>query len=242
MLFDQNIVITEVLAMTGNCKKSKVQSVLGRNFHSISLRRSGTVRFWCGEDAFVSVPGSITFMPADTPYSTEVLEESELLVVHFKTASPLGCSAFCTEAEGNAELKDLFAALCRGADGYRRFSLFYSLLAALDRPLVPKRMRRAKEYMDLHYAEPITIAALAAEAGLSEVHFRNEFKKYFGCPPLSYLKGVRLEQASRLLLMGEYAVAEVAGRCGFDSISYFSYEFHRLKGMSPGAYQKALLI
>ena len=240
-MFEQNLVVTEISPMEAKCKKSKVESVSGRPFHSISLRKSGRVRFRCGDVSVESKEGDITFMPAGAAYMTEVLEESELLVIHFKTVAPLAQPPLFMEVGGNAELKDLFGALCGGAEGYRCFSLFYSLLASLDRPLVPKRMRCAKEQIDRCYAEPLTVAALAAEAGISEVHFRKEFKKYFGQSPLAYLKGVRLEQASRLLLSGEYSVAEVATRCGFESISYFSYEFHRLKGISPAAYQKALI-
>ncbi len=243
MLFDQNIVVKAVWALDGCCKKSKPQAVGGRAFHSLSLRRSGVVRFRCGNDTLVSRAGGITFMPAGSSYITEVLEDSELRVVHFETVQKIDHSPFCIEGAETAELKSLFAALCSGATGgYQSFSLFYALLASLDRPLVPKRMRQAKDRIDQNYAEPLTVAALAAEAGLSEVHFRNEFKRYFGLPPLAYLKRVRMEQASRLLLSGYYSVAEVAVRCGFDSISYFSYEFRRLKGMPPSDYQKASLV
>ena len=240
-MFEQNLVVTEISPMRAKCKKSKAESVSGRPFHSISLRKGGRVRFRCGDMCVESKAGDITFMPAGAAYITEVLEESELLVIHFKTQNDLDCPPLFAEVGGNVELKELFATLCGGAEGYRCFSLFYNLLAALDRPLVPKRMRRAKDRIDQGYAEPLTITALAAEAGISEVHFRKEFKKYFGQSPLAYLKGVRLEQASRLLLSGEYSVAEVAMRCGFESISYFSYEFRRLKGISPAAYQKALI-
>lgn len=240
-MLEKNIIVTEVCPMDAKCKISKVETVSGRPFHSISLRKSGRVRFQCGEMWVESKAGDITFMPAGAAYRTEVTEESELLVIHFKTLAPLESPPFFAEVGNNAELKELFATLCGGAEGYRCFSLFYSLLAVLDRPLVPKRMRSAKEHIDRCYAEPLTIADLAAEAGISEVHFRKEFKKYFGTAPLAYLKGVRLDRAAELLLSGEFSVAEVAMRCGFDSISYFSYEFRRLKGISPAAYQKALI-
>jgi two-component system response regulator YesN len=47
---------------------------------------------------------------------------------------------------------------------------------------------------------------------------------------------VRIENAKAYLRTGLFSVTEVATKCGFDSISYFSCEFHRIVGMTPREY------
>ena len=52
--------------------------------------------------------------------------------------------------------------------------------------------------------------------------------------PMAYIKRTRIENARLLLRTGYFTVGEVAAQCGFESLSYFSYEFHRMTGMTPG--------
>ena len=59
----------------------------------------------------------------------------------------------------------------------------------------------------------------------------------FGVSPGAYLKQVRIDNASLLLRAGYCSVSEVAANCGFDSPSYFAYEFRRCIGMTPTAYR-----
>jgi AraC-like DNA-binding protein len=84
-----------------------------------------------------------------------------------------------------------------------------------------------------------SVAALAEEAGVSDVYFRREFKRCAGMPPREYIRLVRLENAKALLDTALYSVSETATRCGFDSISYFSAEFRRAYGVTPSEFGRA---
>lgn len=100
-------------------------------------------------------------------------------------------------------------------------------------------MREARERIDRGYADSMLgVQQLAAQAGVSEVYFRREFKECFGMSPRAYIRKIRMENAKLLLETGYYPVGEVALRCGFDSISYFSSEFHKVIGRTPSAYAK----
>ena len=79
----------------------------------------------------------------------------------------------------------------------------------------------------------LSVSYLARKAGVSEVYFRREFGKCTGLSPIKYIKKVRLENTRALLSTAVYSVGEVATRCGFDSISYFSEEYKRAYGVSP---------
>ena len=83
--------------------------------------------------------------------------------------------------------------------------------------------------------------AMAAQTGWSEVYFRRAFRAAFGTSPLAYIRRVRLENAKALLRTGYYSVTETATRCGFDSVSYFSYTFRRETGVTPSAYRERFL-
>lgn len=53
----------------------------------------------------------------------------------------------------------------------------------------------------------------------------------------AYLEKVRLQHARRFLLEG-LSVGEVAQRCGFGSVEYFSNKFRRAEGCSPSRYRQ----
>ena len=104
-------------------------------------------------------------------------------------------------------------------------------------PAPPRRMLRCKEYLDENVCDTsLRIGTLAKMCGVSEVYFRREFKSCYGTSPLEYIKRRRIEVACQLLSTGLYNVTQVAERAGFDSISYFSAEFRRLKGCTPSQY------
>ncbi|WP_372516736.1 helix-turn-helix transcriptional regulator [Paenibacillus silviterrae] len=50
-----------------------------------------------------------------------------------------------------------------------------------------------------------------------------------------YLNQMRINQAEILLSTGGYSVTEVAERCGFHDISYFSNVFKSIKGCPPSS-------
>ena len=245
MILSAQSVVCELWACQSHFRKSKPQWVDGRKHHSLSLRLSGKVIFKTDGNCIVSKKNSITFMPADTAYQTEVVEDGCMLLIHFQTLQDTVLLQPSFLKTDDAEVMRLFAQLCESytADGsthHHCMSLFYALLERLDRPrsLIPKHIREAKLFIDRNFAESIAVCALAEQAKMSEVHFRNEFKRYFGVPPLSYLKNVRIENAKHLLSSGYHTVTDAAMACGFESTSYFSSEFKRMVGVPPSEYIK----
>ena len=93
--------------------------------------------------------------------------------------------------------------------------------------------------MDLHFAEPIDLERLAAEAGFSKFHFARAFKGAFGETPANYLTRRRVERAKDLLRSANLTVTEVCMLVGFTSLGSFSTRFSELVGMSPSTFQRA---
>ena len=92
--------------------------------------------------------------------------------------------------------------------------------------------------MDLHFAEPIDLDRLAAEAGFSKFHFARVFKDTFRETPANYLTRRRVERAKDLLRSANLTVTEVCMLVGFSSPGSFSARFSELVGMSPSDFQR----
>lgn len=101
-------------------------------------------------------------------------------------------------------------------------------------PAVPDRLRIVREHMDAHYAEPLTLAGLAAGAHWSVAHFSEQFRRAYGFPPMDYIIRARLDHAAHLLRDVNLSVTEVARRVGYDDLYHFSKLFKRHRGRSPG--------
>jgi AraC-like DNA-binding protein len=98
---------------------------------------------------------------------------------------------------------------------------------------------RAKDLADARYADPLTVADLAAAAGLSRSHFSREFRRAFGESPHAYLLTRRLERAAFLLRVTDWQVPDVCYAVGLTSVGSFTTSFTRVYGKSPVAYRAA---
>lgn len=251
MLFEPSAILTGVTLISSDFKKSKSIRVPGRPFHSLSYRLSGTVSIGWQEQTLISGPGSLTFLPQGFSYNTSILEPGRILVIHFtcmeeyEKLRPLVLMTKQPRAFEN-HYRALAEIYHPGKEkDYQCLSWAYHILADFDSQLlqdykhnIPSRIQKAKQYIDHNFQLPISIAELAFEASVSETYFRREFKLYFGLSPVAYIQKIRIENAKSLLLTGYYQVSEVAVRCGFDSISYFSYVFHKQTGMTPSEYME----
>jgi AraC-like DNA-binding protein len=105
------------------------------------------------------------------------------------------------------------------------------------RPLKSARtaVMLAREYLDAHYANDISLKSLAAIAGLSRFHFCRVFRQELGIPPSFYQTQLRIAHAKKLLLQG-FSIAMVAEMMGFYDQSHFGWHFKRHVGVTPRRY------
>lgn len=100
-----------------------------------------------------------------------------------------------------------------------------------------RRMLRARDAMDRHYAEPLDVPALARIAHVSQAHFIRTFRATFGETPHRYLQRRRVERAMFLLRSCDRNVTEICLEVGFTSLGTFSRTFRDIVGESPTAYR-----
>jgi len=103
--------------------------------------------------------------------------------------------------------------------------------------LTARHLLRAKDLVDARYCERLTVADLAAVAGLSPAHFSRLFRRTFGESPHQYLLTRRLERAAALLRTTDWTVATICYRVGWESLGSFTTSFRRMFGETPLAYR-----
>jgi len=105
----------------------------------------------------------------------------------------------------------------------------------------PEKLARARwlqvvEYIHEHLGHSLTIAELAAVAGMSPYHFARSFKQSTGLSPHQYVLWTRVERAKSLLLSSEEPLSSLATRLGFADQSHFTRSFKRSTGVTPQAF------
>jgi AraC-like DNA-binding protein len=96
-------------------------------------------------------------------------------------------------------------------------------------------VRRAREYLDARPTRPVTLAELAAAAGVTPWHLVRAFTRAVGVPPHAYHVHRRLGAARQALAAGA-RVADVALDHGFAHQSHFTRLFSRYSDISPARY------
>jgi AraC-like DNA-binding protein len=117
-----------------------------------------------------------------------------------------------------------------GADGQRH------TVAMAHAPLA-RQLLRAKDLADGRYSEALSVADLAAAAGMSQAYFSRQFKRTFGESPHQYLLTRRLERAANLLRTTDWSIARICFGVGSQSVGSFTTSFRRMFGQTPQVYR-----
>jgi AraC-like DNA-binding protein len=94
---------------------------------------------------------------------------------------------------------------------------------------------RAAEWIRTHYAEPVSVAALAEQVGMSVTSFHRHFKAITTMSPLRYRTQIRLQEARRLMVVDEHDAGTIGFKVGYESPSQFSRDYRKMFGLPPGA-------
>jgi len=101
-----------------------------------------------------------------------------------------------------------------------------------------RRLLRARDAMDLSYAEPLDVRTVAAVAHVSPAHFIRCFRSVFGETPHRYLQRRRVERSMFLLRETDRSVTDICFDVGFTSLGTFSRMFREIVGETPSSYRK----
>lgn len=94
-------------------------------------------------------------------------------------------------------------------------------------------------YLGEHYAENVTLAALADFTHFNTDYLSRVIKQKTGQKFLGILTGIRASHAARLLSDTQLKNYEIANRVGINDERYFGQVFKKIYGVTPSQYRKA---
>ncbi len=94
------------------------------------------------------------------------------------------------------------------------------------------------EYVNSHYTERITAKDVSRMFGYNETYFCRRFKALTGITVMKYIQILRMELAQKLLRNSKDEIGNIAWKCGFSDISYFSNCFKKHFGMTPTEFRE----
>lgn len=95
-----------------------------------------------------------------------------------------------------------------------------------------------QRYIRKHLTEKITLSELGRNLHCSTVTLTETFRKEFGMTIMTYVTKERLKLACQLLENPSLSISDVAERCGFQDVEYFSRCFKKNEQLSPSAWRK----
>lgn len=92
------------------------------------------------------------------------------------------------------------------------------------------------DYMNVHYAEHMTLESIAQQVHLHPNYLCALFKDYTGQTVFNHLIRIRIENAAHLLRTENISVSSAAAACGFESTGFFTKKFKAIYGVTPKQY------
>jgi AraC-like DNA-binding protein len=99
-------------------------------------------------------------------------------------------------------------------------------------------LKAVKRYLDEHFAEKITLDALADRFYLNKFYLARLFKAQTGQSVGQSITILRVAQAKRLLRFSDWTMEKIGAACGMPDANYFSRVFRKSEGMNPSEYRK----
>lgn len=96
-----------------------------------------------------------------------------------------------------------------------------------------EKIHRAREILDAHYDERLTIKDLARKVAMNECYLKKGFKTLTGSTIHEYIAARRIASARQMLQAEGRSVTDVAASLGYSSISHFSTAFKKATGLKP---------
>ena len=143
----------------------------------------------------------------------------------------------------------------KAARGLRRFAAFCDFIADLARCtdyrlLSAVQMQGSEDDASLDrinaivlrltgdIAQPIALADVAAELGMSDSSFSRFFRRATGNNFTDFVNRVRINRACQLLMETERQVTHICFEVGFNNVANFNRRFLEIKGMTPSEFRR----
>lgn len=107
----------------------------------------------------------------------------------------------------------------------------------LHKPHSDQLVKQVQEFIEENFRQPVQVSSLAAMVNITPRTLNRRFQSAVAMRPIEYIQAVRIEQAKRLLELGDVTIKSLAHQVGYDDISSFTRLFKRATELTPKEYQ-----
>lgn len=107
----------------------------------------------------------------------------------------------------------------------------------LHKPHSDHLIKQVQEYIEENFRRALQVSQLAAMVNITPRTLNRRFQACVAMRPIEYIQAVRIEQAKRLLELGDVSIKSLADQVGYDDISSFTRLFKRATELTPKEYQ-----
>ncbi len=224
-------------------------------YNELAFYISGSDRVEFGDNVHITKAGMVKFQPKKErgiKHTITNLESVKSVDIFFEADGELPSISLTSTFSDHAEIKSLFLKAAKAWQkrdtGYlnKCTSIFYRILYLIEKneegasPQDGDILSPAIEYIHANYlTAKFPYSEMPALCGISGSYFRRLFLKRFDCTLIDYIRRLKMNHACELLNSSQYkSIADVAKRCGYEDVFYFSKVFKSHVGVSPGKYMK----
>lgn len=99
-------------------------------------------------------------------------------------------------------------------------------------------IRKAIQYLEAHYAEPLSIPQIASHTGVSAIYLNRIFKLSTGKTLSEYLNDYRTAQSLPMLADTSDTINRISEAVGYNDVRSYIRFFKKFYGMTPSEYRK----
>jgi len=109
-----------------------------------------------------------------------------------------------------------------------------------DHSHVQRILQAVVEFCEANFRRQIKLSEVAGHIGYSPGHVSRLIRECLGCSFSDHLRGLRMNEAEKLLARSELGVAQIAWSLGYTEPAHFTRAFVRFTGLSPSDFRKHL--
>lgn len=92
-------------------------------------------------------------------------------------------------------------------------------------------------YINIHFADEITLDNLSSKFHMSTHYISRIFKKFTGISMIDYLNNIRIKEAQKLIMAETMSMQQICEAVGYNNYTHFGRVFKEISGMTPLKYK-----
>ncbi len=223
--------VSYLISGTGVLEENGIKTELKQGDFFLIPKGSKYVSLWKGS------PCCFITVHFDFPWQTDPLRCKRIPIQILSVENPAEALSQLEylnkhQSENDFMFSSIFFAFCHSTLSNIKYEM----------KLKESAVQPAVDYIEVHFAEKLTVKELADICCLSEPHFYARFKQETSSSPIDYKNKICIQHAMQeLISQPEKSIESIALEHGFDSVVYFRRLFKNITGLTPTEYRNQSL-